>query len=142
MTDEEKLEILKKICIENICCKDCKALGIYDDCKSPRILKCKQLIKGVVEEVFSNLEKENEQLKKNAIVWHKQDVDDIYNTFKDWSVHKYLCRMKDGSLNIAMGSVDENYNGDFGININFEINDEKYYIDDIEAWAELSELAE
>ena len=63
MTDKEKLEILKKICIENICCKDCKALGIYDDCNSPRILKCEQLAKGVVEEVFSNLEKENEQLK-------------------------------------------------------------------------------
>lgn len=63
MTNKEKLEILKKVCIENMCCKDCKALGIYDDCNSPRILKCEQLAKEVVEEVFSNLEKENEQLK-------------------------------------------------------------------------------
>lgn len=64
MTNKEKLEILKKICIENIDCKDCKALGIYDDCNCPRILTCEQLTKKVVEEVFSNLEKENEQLKQ------------------------------------------------------------------------------
>lgn len=63
MTNKEKLEILKKICIENIDCKDCKALDIYDDCNCTSILTCKQLIKKVVEEVFSNLEKENEQLK-------------------------------------------------------------------------------
>lgn len=41
--NKEKLEILKKVCIENIDCKDCKALGI---------------------EVFSSFEKENEQLKQ------------------------------------------------------------------------------
>lgn len=64
MTNKEKLEILKKICIENIDCKDCKALGIFDDCNSPIIVKCKQLVKKVVEEVFSNIEKENEQLKQ------------------------------------------------------------------------------
>lgn len=84
------------------------------------------------------LKKENEQLKKNAIIWHKQDdVDDIYDTIDDWSVHTYICRMKDGSFNIATGSADEGCNGDVGRNIYFEINDEKYYSDDIEAWAEL-----
>ena len=84
------------------------------------------------------LKKENEQLKKNAIIWHKQDdVDDIYDTINDWSVHTYICRMKDGSFNIATGIADEGCNGDVGRNIYFEINDEKYYSDDIEAWAEL-----
>lgn len=83
-----------------------------------------------------------EKLEIQKIVWHQQGVDDIYNAFYDWSVHRYLCRMKDGSLNIAMGSVDEDYNGDVSRNIHFKINDEKYCADDVEAWAELTELAE
>lgn len=92
---------------------------------------------------IERLEKENEQLKKNAIIWHKQDdVDDIYDTINDWSVHTYICRMKDGSFNIAPGSADEGCNGDVGRNIYFEINDEKYYSDDIEAWAELPRVEE
>lgn len=89
------------------------------------------------------LKKENEQLKKNAIIWHKQDdVDDIYDTINDWSVHTYICRMKDGSFNIATGIADEGCDGDVGRNIYFEINDEKYYSDDIEAWAELPRVEE
>lgn len=63
MTNKEKLEILKKVCIENIDCKDCKALGIYDNCNN-NISECKLITKGIIEEVFSNLEKENEQLKQ------------------------------------------------------------------------------
>ena len=30
MTNKEKLEILKKVCIENIDCEDCIALGIWE----------------------------------------------------------------------------------------------------------------
>lgn len=62
MTNKEKLEILKKVCIENIDYKDCKALGIYDNC-SNNISECELITKGIVEEVFSSFEKENEQLK-------------------------------------------------------------------------------
>jgi hypothetical protein len=89
---------------------------------------------------IKELEKENERLKKDGIVWHKQDVDDICDTINDWSIHKYLCRMKDGTLNIAIGSADEGCNGDVSRYIYFKINDEKYYTDDIEAWAELPEV--
>ena len=63
MTNKEKLEILKKVCIENIDCKDCKALGIYDNCNN-NISECELITKGIVEEVFSSFEKENEQLKQ------------------------------------------------------------------------------
>lgn len=91
---------------------------------------------------IAELEKENEQLKKKAIVWHKQDVDDICDTINDWSIHKYLCRMKDGTLNIAIGSADEGCDGDVSRSIYFEISDEKYYSDDIEAWVEIMEVEE
>lgn len=91
--------------------------------------------------IISKIEQEIEQLKKKAIIWHKQDIDDIYDTIDDWSIHKYICKMKDGSFNIAIGSADEGCNGDVGRSIYFEINDEKYYSDDIEEWAELVEIA-
>ena len=86
---------------------------------------------------IEKLTKENEQLKKNAIVWHKQSVDSIYKSIDDWSVHCYICRMKDGSLNIATGSADEGCNGAVGRSIYFEINDEKYSVDDIDKWLEI-----
>ena len=79
---------------------------------------------------------------KNVIVWHKQDdrTDDIYDTINDWGLHKYLCKMKDGSFNIATGSADEDGNGFVGRSIYFEINDENYYGDDIVAWAEITDI--
>lgn len=64
MTNEEKLEILKKVCIENIDCKECKALGVFDDCHKNKVQNCELITKGIVEEVFSSFEKENEQLKQ------------------------------------------------------------------------------
>lgn len=91
--------------------------------------------------IISKVEQEIEQLKKKAIIWHKQDIDDIYDTIDDWSIHKYICKMKDGSFNIATGSADEDNNGFVGRSIYFEINDENYYSDDIEEWAELVEIA-
>ena len=63
MTNKEKLEILKKVCIENIDCKDCKTLGIYDNCNN-NISECELITKGIIEDVFSSFEKENEQLKQ------------------------------------------------------------------------------
>lgn len=64
MTYKEKLEILKKVCIENIDCKECKALGVFDDCHKNKVQNCELITKGIVEEVFSSFEKENEQLKQ------------------------------------------------------------------------------
>ena len=89
---------------------------------------------------IDELKEENKQLKKTAIVWHKQDVDDIYDTINDWSLHKYLCKMNDGSLNIATGGAVEGGNGDVSRSIYFKINDEKYYSDDIEVWTEITEV--
>ena len=62
MTNKEKLEILKKVCFENIDCKDCKALGVYDDCRNNRTLTCEQVVNKVIEEALSNLEKEKCEL--------------------------------------------------------------------------------
>lgn len=99
MTDKEKLEILKKVCIENIDCKDCKALGIYDNCNN-NISECELIIKGIVEEVFSSFEKENEQLKQQiekmkccnncklyqCEKWKNNEINYHFNKCENWEL--------------------------------------------------------
>ena len=70
--------------------------------------------------------------------WHKQDIDDIYDLIsKDWDIRHFICIMKDKSRVTAMGLCDEGYNGEVSVNLFFEHNDEKYYIDDIVWWKEI-----
>jgi hypothetical protein len=70
--------------------------------------------------------------------WHKQEVDDIYDLIsKDWSVRYFICIMKDKSRVTAIGNCDEDNNGGVSVNLFFEHNDEKYYIDDIVWWKEI-----
>ena len=70
--------------------------------------------------------------------WHKQDTDDIYDLIsEDWSVRYFICIMKDKSRVTAMGNCDEGCNGEVSVNLFFEHDDEKYYIDDIVWWKEI-----
>ena len=70
--------------------------------------------------------------------WHKQDTDDIYDLIaEDWSIRYFICIMKDGSRVTATGNCDEACNGEVSVNLIFEYNDEKYYIDDIAWWREI-----
>ena len=70
--------------------------------------------------------------------WHKQDTDDIYDLIsEDWSVRYFICIMKDKSRVTAIGNCDEGNNGEVSVNLFFEHDDEKYYIDDIVWWKEI-----
>ena len=70
--------------------------------------------------------------------WHKQDIDDIYDFIaEDWSVKYFICIMKDKSRVNAIGNCDEGCNGEVSVNLFFEHDDEKYYIDDIVWWKEI-----
>lgn len=70
--------------------------------------------------------------------WHKQEVDDIYDLLsEDWSVRYFICIMKDKSRVTAIGNCDESCNGEVSVNLFFEHDDEKYYIDDIIWWKEI-----
>ena len=70
--------------------------------------------------------------------WHKQDIDDIYDLIsKDWSIRYFICIMKDGRRVTAIGNCDEGCNGEVSVNLFFEHDDEKYYIDDIVWWKEI-----
>ena len=70
--------------------------------------------------------------------WHKQDIDNIYDFIaEDWSVKYFICIMKDKSRVTAIGNCDEGCNGEVSVNLFFEHDDEKYYIDDIVWWKEI-----
>lgn len=70
--------------------------------------------------------------------WHKQDIVDIYDSIAtDWSAKHYLCIMKDKRIVAAEGNCDEGCNGEVSVNLFFEHDDEKYYIDDIVWWKEI-----
>lgn len=70
--------------------------------------------------------------------WHKQDIDDIYDLIStDWSVRYFICVMKDKRRVTAIGNCDEACNGEVSINLFFEHDDEKYYMDDIVWWKEI-----
>ena len=70
--------------------------------------------------------------------WHKQDIDDIYDLIsKDWDIRYFTCIMKDKSRVTAIGNCDEGCNGEVSVNLFFEHDDEKYYIDDIVWWKEI-----
>ena len=70
--------------------------------------------------------------------WHKQSTDDIYDFIsKDWSLKYFICIMKDKSRVTAIGNCDEGNNGEVSVNLVFDHDDEKYYLDDIVWWKEL-----
>ena len=102
------------------------------------------------EELSDELQEKAYDFKKGAEFgynkaneWHKQDIDDIYDFIaEDWSVKYFICIMKDKSRVTAIGNCDEGCNGEVSVNLFFEHDDEKYYIDDIVWWKEIIPLKE
>ena len=109
-------------------CKDCSR---YEECKSKERCTCKECSK-------EKWQKGAEFGYNKANEWHKQDIDDIYDLIsKDWDIRYFICIMKDKSRVTAIGNCDEGCNGEVSVNLFFEHDDEKYYIDDIVWWKEI-----
>lgn len=118
MFEKEAEEIAKDIYIHHF----------DDDVNYPDVLKA--ITVGVQKGAEHGYNKGNE--------WHKQEVDDIYDLIsEDWSVRYFICIMKDKSRVTAIGNCDEGCNGEVSVNLFFEHDDEKYYIDDIVWWKEI-----
>ena len=98
---------------------------------------------------WEGFDKNKEELKQGYLAgaefgynkaneWHKQEVDDIYDSIsEDWSIRYFICIMKDKSRVTAIGNCDEGLNGEVSVNLFFEHDDEKYYLDDIVWWKEI-----
>lgn len=104
-------------------------------CKDPSS-PCGFLLERETE--IETLKKSIKKMKKKANEWHKQDIDDIYDLIsKDWDIRYFICIMKDKSRVTAIGNCDEGCNGEVSVNLFFEHDDEKYYMDDIVWWKEI-----
>lgn len=71
--------------------------------------------------------------------WHKESEESIYNSIMDWSFHRFVCLMKDNTIQVFTGILDENYNGKIATHIN---NVDDYDTDDIVMWTEIPEIKE
>lgn len=70
--------------------------------------------------------------------WHKQEIDDIFDSIsKDWDIRYFVCIMKDKNWVTATGNCDEGCNGEVSVNLFFDHDDDKYYMDDIVWWKEI-----
>ena len=103
--------------------------------------KCKKVLYKRETDKYSYIDGFKDGAKfvyNKANEWHKQDIDDIYDLIsKDWDIRYFICIMKDGSRVTAIGICDEGCNGEVSVNLFFEHDDEKYYIDDIVWWKEI-----
>lgn len=87
---------------------------------------------------FCNESDKREFGYNKANEWHKQDIDNLYDLIsKDWDIRYFICVMKDKSRVTAIGSCNEDCNGEVSVNLFFEHEDEKYYMDDIVWWKEI-----
>ena len=83
-----------------------------------------------------------EKLKNKTVGgWHLQDVDDIYDAVNDWSFHRFVCQMQDGTIHEWSGMNDETCDGLVVTHI--DCADEDYdNVDDIIMWTEIPRTEE
>lgn len=74
---------------------------------------------------------------KDVSTWHLQEKEDIYDAVKDWSLHTFVCVMKDGTIQKFTGILDEDCEGHIGVHID-GVNDDYDNVDDIVKWVELT----
>jgi len=74
---------------------------------------------------------------KEVETWHLQEKEDIYDAVKDWGLYKFVCIMKDGTIQRFNGCLDEDCEGHINVHIN-GINDDYDDVDDIVKWIEIT----
>ena len=74
---------------------------------------------------------------KEVETWHLQEKEDIYDAVKGWSLHKFVCIMNDGTIQIFNGIRDEDCEGHVNIHID-GANDDYDNVDDIVKWIEFT----
>lgn len=74
---------------------------------------------------------------KEADTWHLQEKENIYDAVKDWSLHTFVCIMKDETIQRFTGNMDEDCEGHINVHVN-GVNDDYDDVDDIVKWTELT----
>ena len=74
---------------------------------------------------------------KEVDTWHLQEKENIYDAVKDWSLHTFVCIMKDGTIQRFTGNMDEDCEGHINVHVN-GVNDDYDDVDDIVKWTVLT----
>lgn len=72
---------------------------------------------------------------KEVDTWHLQEKEDIYDAVKDWSLHTFVCIMKDRTIQKFTGIRAEDCEGHINVHIDGANNDYDN-VDDIVEWIE------
>ena len=67
--------------------------------------------------------------------WYFQDEDNLWHSILDWDFHRFVCVMKDNSIQVFTGSADEDSNGE--VHKYVKCDNDDYDIDDVIAWMEV-----
>jgi len=68
--------------------------------------------------------------------WEKQNESDIYDAVKGWRLYRFVCIMKDGTIQFFNGMNDETADGHINTHVD-GLNDDYNDVDDIIAWIEV-----
>lgn len=71
--------------------------------------------------------------------WHLQAEEDIYDAVNGWDYYRFVCLMKDNTIQEFSGIRDENYNGEISVYVN-GLNDDYDDVDDIVMWTEVPKI--
>lgn len=100
------------------------------ECFNEKIAEAKYQLCKQIKDKINTLE------VKEADTWHLQEKEDIYDAVKDWSLHTFVCVMKDGTIQKFTGCMDEDCEGHINVYI-YGVNDD-YNNDDIVKWIEFT----
>ena len=78
-------------------------------------------------------------MEVNKMTWQVEEEHSIYDAVKDWGEYRFVCLMKDNTIQIFSGYMDENYDGEINVYIDCISDDNHDNVDDILMWIEVPE---
>lgn len=75
----------------------------------------------------------------NKMSWQVEEDNSIYNAVKDWCGSRFICLMKDNTIQIFIGFMDEAYDGEINVHVDCISDDNHDDVDDILMWIEVPE---
>ena len=80
------------------------------------------------------LQENKEEFKK--IGWNTNEGNEILDAVTTWDQHRFICIMKDDTIQIFTGICDETYDGEIVQHLDCIDDNLDYNIDDIVMWIE------
>ena len=74
--------------------------------------------------------------KFKRLGWNINEENDIFDAVKPWDIYRFICIMKDDTIQIFTGICDETYNGEIIVHLDCIDDNLDYDIDDIVMWIE------